>query len=71
MEELVTAIELLRETGTLPIITPKKYKPHKLKGNYVHHWEGHIESDWLIVWLVDEENKIVTLVRTGTHSDLF
>lgn len=71
IDQLAKAIECLRSSGTLPVITTKKYKPHKLIGNYVHHWEGHIEPDWLLIWLVNHETKVVTLVRTGTHADLF
>jgi mRNA interferase YafQ len=70
-EELETAVNYLHNTGTLPVITSKKYNPHKLKGNYVHHWEGHIKPDWLIIWLVNDDSNTVTLVRTGTHADLF
>lgn len=69
--ELKKAVEYLEETGTLPKITREKYRPHLLKGNYVHHWDGHIEPDWLILWLKNEKEKIITLVRTGTHADLF
>ncbi len=50
---------------------PNKYKPHKLIGNYSDHWECHIKPDWLLIWFIDDENKEITLVRTGTHSDLF
>ncbi len=58
---------LLEESGELPI----KYKPHKLKGNYEGLWECHIEPDWLLIWEKIEEEKLIILIRTGTHSDLF
>jgi mRNA interferase YafQ len=48
-----------------------KFKPHKLSGNYSGHWECHIKPDWLLIWLQDDVNREITLVRTGTHSDLF
>ena len=41
----------------------------RLAGGLVRLWECHIESDWLLVW--DEDNISVTLMRTGTHSDIF
>ncbi len=44
-------------------------KPHRLTGNWSHCWECHIEPDWLLIW--DEDKDSVTLIRTGTHSDLF
>ncbi|WP_443946404.1 type II toxin-antitoxin system YafQ family toxin [Pedobacter sp. AW1-32] len=50
---LETALKLLRETGTLPNI----YKPHLLSGNYSGFWECHIKSDWLLIWLQEEETK--------------
>lgn len=58
---------LLANTGTVP----SKYKPHKLTGNYNDCWECHIKSDWLLIWRVDEERKIIELISTGSHSDLF
>lgn len=36
-----TAINILVETGTLP----KKYRPHKLSGQYRELWECHISPD--------------------------
>lgn len=44
-------------------------KPHRLLGDWSPCWECHIEPDWLLVW--DEDEESVTLIRTGTHSDLF
>ena len=57
----------LENTGTVPL----KNKPHKLSGDYAGFWECHIKSDWLLIWDINEAEKIITLVRTGTHSDLF
>lgn len=48
-----------------------KYKPHKLSGNYKGFWECHIKPDWLLIWQQDDEEKVIRLDRTGTHSDLF
>lgn len=48
---------------------PKKYKDHKLIGNYVGTRECHIEPDWLLIYKISDESLI--LERTGTHSDLF
>lgn len=48
-----------------------KHKPHKLKGNYAGNWEAHIKPDLLIIWFeITAENEI-TLLRLGSHSDLF
>ena len=60
-------ILLLEKDGKLPL----KYKPHVLKGNYKGYWECHIQPDWLLVWKQNDKIKLVSLARTGTHSDLF
>ncbi len=60
-------IKTLEEKGKIP----SKFKPHLLSGDYSKHWECHIKPDWLLIWSLDDENKEVYLVRTGTHSDLF
>jgi len=65
--ELESVVRLLTETGELDA----KYKPHKLKGKYIGLWECHIQSDWLLVWDQNDGIKLITLMRTGTHSDLF
>jgi mRNA interferase YafQ len=47
----------------------QKHHNHKLSGEYNDHWECHIEPDWLLIYL--KSARAITLVRTGTHSDLF
>jgi len=63
-----TAIEILGQTGTLPVVP---YRTHKLSGNFSKHWEAHLEPDWLLIWKTDKKQLIMTLTNTGTHSDLF
>ncbi len=46
-----------------------RHRPHRLSGDWSPCWECHIEPDWLLIW--DEDEESVTLIRTGTHSDLF
>ena len=67
VEELQKAISLLEASGKLHA----KYKPHKLTGNYRGLWECHIKPDWLLLWQQNDEEFILLLVDTGTHSDLF
>ncbi len=50
---------------------PEKNKDHALSGNWEGHRECHILPDWLLIYRVEEELLILTLSRTGTHSDLF
>lgn len=62
-------LHLLQGFGVKGI--PKTMKPHKLKGNYADNWECHIKPDLLIIWFQIEEDKSITLIRIGSHSDLF
>lgn len=48
-----------------------KYKDHALSGNYKGYRECHIQSDWLLVYLIENDILTLTLVDTGTHADLF
>jgi mRNA interferase YafQ len=64
LDEVVTD---LVEKGT----AAPKNKPHQLKGSYKGFWECHIQPDWLLVWKQDDSIRLITLTRTGTHSDLF
>ncbi len=50
---------------------PEKNKDHALSGNWEGHRECHILPDWLLIYRVEEDVLILTLARTGTHSDLF
>ena len=52
-------------------ILPPKNKDYSLTGNYKGFRECHIQPDWLLIYSRDVTIKIITLVRTGTHSDLF
>lgn len=67
MGELRKAILLLSQTGCLP----KEYKPHKLSGNRSGQWECHIKPDWLLVWEQNDQELILLMLNTGTHSDIF
>lgn len=64
---LKEVIDLLAVNGTLPL----KYKAHKLTGNYKNCWECHIKPDWLLIWQQNDQELILLLMDTGTHSDLF
>jgi mRNA interferase YafQ len=45
------------------------HRDHRLVGSYVGRRECHIESDWLLIYNVDESRLIFE--RMGRHSDLF
>lgn len=50
---------------------PKEYHDHPLSGNWTGYRECHIQPDWLLIYLIKNEVLVLTLTRTGTHSDLF
>ena len=52
-------------------ILPEKNKDHSLSGNWSGHRECHIEPDWLLIYYYEKDVLVLTLARTGTHSDLF
>lgn len=67
IELLKKVVDLLAKQEPLP----EKYKDHDLKGDYIGYRECHITPDWLLVYQVRENELILVLSRTGTHSDLF
>jgi len=42
-----------------------------LHGDYEGYRECHITPNWLLIYVKDTDIKIISLSRTGTHSDLF
>lgn len=50
---------------------PEKNKDHSLSGRWAGHRECHILPDWLLIYRIDEDVLILTLTRTGSHSNLF
>ena len=52
-------------------VLPEKNKAHALNGDWIGHRECHILPDWLLVYRVENDVLVLTLARTGTHSDLF
>lgn len=49
----------------------EKYKDHALSGVWSKHRECHVTPDWLLIYRLENEILVLTLTRTGTHSDLF
>ena len=50
---------------------PEKDKDHALSGGWIGHRECHIQPDWLLIYRIEDDILVLTLARTGTHSDLF
>ena len=64
---LEEVIDILANRQTLPA----KYKDHSLSGNFADCRECHITPDWLLIYQINNDELILFLTRTGSHSDLF
>lgn len=67
LKDLTDVIDMLQEGKILPL----KYRDYLLTGNYKGFRECHINPDWLLIYKKKEAIKVVSLYRTGSHSDLF
>lgn len=67
IKPLVEIIEKLSREEVLD----EKFCDHPLKGHWLGFRECHIKSDWLLIYLINKDELILTLSRTGSHSDLF
>ena len=64
---LEKVIEILANEEKLP----EKYKDHSLSGDYKEFRECHILPDWLLIYKIENDHLILSLSRTGSHSDIF
>lgn len=48
-----------------------EHHDHGLSGNWSGHRECHIQPDWLLIYRIENDVLVLSLTRTGTHSDLF
>lgn len=67
LDLLIETIDKLANGEMLDV----KYKDHQLTGNYSTFRECHIQPDWLLIYKVIDEELVLVVFRTGTHSDLF
>ena len=67
INELHTVVNKLACGETLE----EKYRDHALAGQWIGHRECHISPDWLLIYYTKKDTLVLTLARTGTHSDLF
>ena len=51
-------------------VLPEKYRDHALTGNWLNHRECHILPHWLLIYRIENDVLVLTLSRTGSHSDL-
>ena len=64
--ELDKVVQLLQAGEKLP----DRYKDHQLKGNMKQFRELHIQPDWLLIYIRNTKELILTLSRTGSHAEL-
>ncbi len=50
---------------------PEKHRDHALSGKWVGHRECHVLPNWLLIYRIEDDVLVLTLSRTGSHSDLF
>ena len=50
---------------------PEQNRDHKLQGKFNNSRECHIEPDWLLIYEIENDELLLYLTNTGTHSDLF
>lgn len=67
MNVIKKAMRLLEKNGELP----PEYKTHKLTGEYKGCLECHLKPNWLLIWEKHENELVMLMIDTGTHSDIF
>lgn len=68
MSKLADVITMIASRQNLP----ERLSDHQLKGKeFKGCRECHIEPDWLLVYRIIENELLLELLHTGTHSDLF
>ncbi len=69
----ISKMEYVIEMMASGIELPFKYKDHSLNDTKYYRGcrECHIEPDWLLVYKIFNNELLLYLVETGSHSDLF
>ena len=60
-------VDLLRQGRQLE----ERCRDHGLTGDLAGFRECHIKPDWLLIYLIENDVLTLTLIDTGSHSDLF
>ncbi|MCI8584305.1 MAG: type II toxin-antitoxin system RelB/DinJ family antitoxin [Lachnospiraceae bacterium] len=69
--EVIEAMEESKRISHDPNVKSYTNVREILNGQYKGYRECHIQPDWLLIYLVKNDILTLTLVDTGTHSDLF
>jgi len=67
VEQLKTIIRMLSSGEVIP----SEFRDHKLVGNMKDFRECHLAPDVLLIYQIDEDILVLTLVNVGNHSQLF
>jgi mRNA interferase YafQ len=65
LDELELIVNLLQTREPLPA----RCRPHPLRGDWVGHWDCHVQPDWILLYKLTD--RVFILVRTGRHAELF
>ena len=65
-DKLETVIDILASGKKLP----SQYEDHQLVGELKAYRECHIKGDLLLVYKIQDDKLLLTLVNVGTHSYL-
>lgn len=74
MEKRSKDMSLLDEVITLlaqgkPL--PERNRDHALTGSYAGHRSCHIQPDWVLIYRIYKDVLVLSLTRTGSHSDVY
>ena len=67
----ISLMQSIVDTLLAGIPLDAKYKDHSLKGALKGLRECHIAPDWLLIYMIENDILTLTLIDTGSHSDLF
>lgn len=67
----ISRLEKIVELLANEVPLPEQFNDHNLSGNYNGFRECHIAPDWLLIYQVNNNELVLVLSRTGSHSDLF
>ena len=66
IKKISAVVRMLANGETLP----PQFRDHALVGDLVGFRDCHIENDWVLIYMIQNDVLILTLADTGTHSDL-
>jgi len=65
IEKLNALVDILINKKTIP----NNYRLHTLKGDWAGYKKCHIDKNWLLIFYEDKDS--ITLIKTGSHDELF